>query len=109
MAATSCHHAGMTKMPYPPYSPAERIADGVVHVAGLVAALAGIAAVYAAFALDMDGETLLATTDCSLSLRATLGPSALSPLFPPRPLRERGDGDRVGRGPVHVEREGGID
>jgi len=77
----------MTKMPYPPYSPAERIADGVVHVAGLVAALAGIAAVYAAFALDMDGVTLLAITVYSLSLLAMLGASAAYHLLAHTPLR----------------------
>jgi len=74
-------------MSYPPYTPAERIADGVVHVAGLIAALAGVAAVYAAFALDMDRITLLAVTVYSLSLLAMLGASAAYHLLAHTPLR----------------------
>lgn len=87
MPAASCHHAGMKDMSYPPYSPAERIADGIVHVAGLVAALAGVGAIYAVFALEMDGVTLLAVTVYSLSLLAMLGASAAYHLFAHTPLR----------------------
>lgn len=74
-------------MSYPPYTPAERIADGVVHVAGLVAAVAGVAGVYAVFALQMDGVTLLAVTVYSLSLLAMLGASAAYHLLAHTSLR----------------------
>ncbi|MFB9148677.1 PAQR family membrane homeostasis protein TrhA [Roseovarius ramblicola] len=77
----------MTKMPYPLYTPAERIADGVVHIGGLVAALAGVAAVYSVFALDMDGVTFLAITVYSLSLLAMLAASAAYHLLAHTPLR----------------------
>lgn len=74
-------------MSYPPYTPSERIADGVVHVAGLIAALAGVAAVYSFWAFDMDGVTLLAVTVYSLSLLAMLGASAAYHLLAHTPLR----------------------
>ena len=74
-------------MSYPLYSPAERIADGVVHVMGLVAALAGVAAVYSLWALHMDGVTFLAVTVYSLSLLAMLGASAAYHLLAHTPLR----------------------
>jgi len=77
----------MKDMSYPPYSPSERIADGVVHVSGLVAALAGVAAVYSVFALDMDSVTFLAVTVYSLSLLAMLGASAAYHLLAHTALR----------------------
>ncbi|MGR3462041.1 MAG: PAQR family membrane homeostasis protein TrhA [Roseovarius sp.] len=77
----------MTQMSYPLYTPAERIADGVVHVMGLVAALAGVAAVYSLWALNMDGVTFLAVTVYSLSLLAMLGASAAYHLLAHTPLR----------------------
>ena len=66
----------MTSSAYPPYSRAERIADGVVHVAGLGAATAGVGALYILWAPVMDGVTLLAVTVYLLSLLAMLGASA---------------------------------
>jgi len=74
-------------MPYPLYTPAERIADGVVHVTGLAAALAGVAAVYSLWALHMDGVTLLAVTVYSLSLLVMLGASAAYHMLAHTPLR----------------------
>ena len=75
------------QMSYPAYTPAERIADGVVHIAGLVAALAGVAAVYSLWALSMDGVTLLAVTVYSLSLLTMLGASAAYHIFAHTSLR----------------------
>ncbi|MGQ3487074.1 PAQR family membrane homeostasis protein TrhA [Roseovarius pacificus] len=51
----------MIDLSYPDYTRAERIADGVVHVAGIVAALIGIAVLFALWAFQMDGPTLAAT------------------------------------------------
>jgi len=77
----------MMPVPYPSYSRAERIADGVVHVAGLGAALIGVLAVYAIWAHRMDGVTLLAVTVYSLSLLAMLGASAAYHMLAHTPLR----------------------
>jgi hemolysin III len=77
----------MTDMSYPAFTPAERIADGVVHVAGFVAALAGVAAVYSLWALSMDGATFVAVTVYSLSLLGMLGASAAYHLLAHTPLR----------------------
>ena len=74
-------------MSYPAYTPAERIADGVVHIAGLVAALAGVVAVYTLWALEMDGVTFLAVTVYSLSLLTMLGVSATYHIFAHTSLR----------------------
>lgn len=48
-------------MSYPAYTRAERIADAVVHIIGLSAAIAGITSLFAALAFTMDGLTLAAT------------------------------------------------
>jgi hemolysin III len=87
MSGFSCHGEGMKEMSYPAYTPSERIADGVVHVAGFVAALAGVAAVYSFWAPNMDGVTFFALTVYSLSLLAMLGASASYHLLAHTPLR----------------------
>ena len=74
-------------MSYPAYTPAERLADGVVHIAGLVAALAGVAAVYTLWMVNLDGVTFLAVTVYSLSLLTMLGASAAYHLLAHTPLR----------------------
>ena len=48
-------------MSYPDYSRAERIADGVVHIVGIGAAIVGVAVLFALWAFQMDGPTLAAT------------------------------------------------
>lgn len=48
-------------MSYPAYTRAERIADAIVHIIGLGAALAGITSLFVALAFTMDGLTLAAT------------------------------------------------
>jgi len=77
----------MKEMSYPAYTPAERLADGVVHIAGLVAALAGVAAVYTLWMVNLDGVTFLAVTVYSLSLLTMLGASAAYHLLAHTPLR----------------------
>lgn len=74
-------------MSYPVYTPAERLADGVVHIAGLVVALAGVAAVYSLWMVKLDGVTFLAVTVYSLSLLAMLGTSAAYHIFAHTSLR----------------------
>lgn len=48
-------------MPYPNYTRAERVADGVVHVVGLLGALGGVAALFWSLARHMGWSTFLAT------------------------------------------------
>ena len=66
----------MMKLPYPAYTPAERIADGAVHIAGLGAAISGVVALFAIWAPVMDGMMLIAVTVYSASLLVMLGASA---------------------------------
>ena len=87
MSGNSCHTGTMTDPAYPVYTPAERVADVVVHIGGLVAALVGVAAVYALWALHMDGVTFLAVTVYSLSLLIMLGASAAYHMLAYTPLR----------------------
>src|SRR6056297_2268314 len=51
----------MIDLSYPDYSRAERIADGVVHIVGIGAAIVGVAMLFALWAFQMDGPTLAAT------------------------------------------------
>src|SRR6056297_3247311 len=51
----------MIDLSYPDYSRAERIADGIVHIVGIGAAIVGVALLFALWALQMDGPTLAAT------------------------------------------------
>lgn len=74
-------------MPYPAYTQAERLADGVVHIAGLGAALAGVVAVYSFWAPALDGVTFFAVTVYSLSLLTMLGASAAYHIFAHTSLR----------------------
>lgn len=66
----------MIDMSYPDYTRAERLADGAVHVAGLLAALTGIAVLFAMWALRMDGVTLASTVVYSGALLLMLLASA---------------------------------
>jgi hemolysin III len=84
----------MTQGAYPLYSRAERVADGAVHVTGLLAAVTGVAMLLAMWALRMDGVTLAAVLVYSLALIAMLGASAAYHLFahtPARPVLRRLD------------------
>lgn len=71
----------MMVQPYPSYTRAERLADGVVHVTGLVAAVTGVAMLLAIWALRMDGVTLAAVLIYSMALLAMLAASAAYHLF----------------------------
>ena len=51
----------MIDLSYPDYTRAERIADGVVHVVVICAAIVGVAILLAMWAFQMDGPTLAAT------------------------------------------------
>ena len=42
-------------MSYPDYSKAERVADGAVHIAGVITAITGVSLLFAMWALRMDG------------------------------------------------------
>jgi len=77
----------MTKRPYPAYTPAERIADGAVHVAGLGAAIIGVVALFVIWAPVMDGITLVAVTVYAASLLVMLGASAAYHMLAHTPLR----------------------
>jgi hemolysin III len=63
------------KSPYPNYSRAERLADGAIHVAGFLAAVTGVSVLFAMWALDMDGVTLVSTIVYSCALLLMLGAS----------------------------------
>lgn len=63
-------------MPYPNYTRAERLADGVVHVVGLVAALSGVAVLFRSLAQQMGWSTFLATALYGFTLILMLGASA---------------------------------
>jgi hemolysin III len=71
----------MIEMSYPTYSRAERLADGAVHIAGLLAALTGVGALFAMWALRMDGITLASTIVYSGALLIMLGASAAYHLY----------------------------
>ena len=64
-------------MSYPNYSRAERVADGAVHIVGLLAAIAGVSALFAMWALRMDGVTLASTIVYSGALILMLAASAI--------------------------------
>jgi len=64
-------------MSYPDYSRAERMADGAVHVVGLLAAIAGVSVLFAMWALRMDGVTLASTIVYSGALILMLAASAI--------------------------------
>ncbi|WP_366129624.1 hemolysin III family protein [uncultured Roseovarius sp.] len=68
-------------MSYPAYSRAERLADGAVHVAGILAALTGIGVLFAMLALRMDGVTLASTIVYSGALLLMLAASAAYHLY----------------------------
>ncbi|MDT8326425.1 MAG: hemolysin III family protein [Roseovarius sp.] len=63
-------------MSYPNYSRAERMADGAVHIVGLLAAIAGVSVLFAMWALRMDGVTLASTIVYSGALILMLTASA---------------------------------
>nr|WP_093030327.1 hemolysin III family protein [Roseovarius azorensis] len=66
----------MIDMSYPNYTRAERVADGAVHIAGLLAAFTGVAVLFAMWALRMDGVTLASTIVYSGALLLMLATSA---------------------------------
>lgn len=66
----------MIDMSYPNYSRAERVADAAIHIAGILAALTGIAVLFAMWALRMDGVTLASTIIYSCTLLLMLVASA---------------------------------
>lgn len=79
---------------YPLYSRAERLADGAVHIAGFVAAVTGVAVLFAMWALHMDGLTLASTIVYATALLLMLGASAAYHLYaytPARPVLRRLD------------------
>lgn len=51
----------MIVLSYPAYTRAERIADALVHIVGICAAIIGISLLFAVWAFAMDGPTLVAT------------------------------------------------
>ncbi|WP_454269278.1 PAQR family membrane homeostasis protein TrhA [Roseovarius sp. MBR-51] len=71
----------MIDMSYPAYSRAERLADGAVHIVGLLAALTGVGVLFAMWALRMDGVTLASTIVYSGALLLMLGASAAYHLY----------------------------
>jgi hemolysin III len=91
---TNKAHLGAMADGYPIYSRAERLADGVVHVAGFIAAVTGVSVLFAMWALDMDGVTLVSTIVYSVALLLMLGASAAYHLYaytPARPVLRRLD------------------
>ncbi len=87
-------HAGNMAQEYPIYSRAERLADGAVHVAGVIAAVIGVSVMFTMWALDMDGVTLVSTIVYSVALLLMLGASAAYHLYaytPARPILRRLD------------------
>ena len=63
-------------MSYPDYTRAERIADGIVHIVGIFAAITGVALLFTLWAFHMDGPTLAATILYSGALIVMLTASA---------------------------------
>ncbi|WP_397542882.1 PAQR family membrane homeostasis protein TrhA [Roseovarius salis] len=63
-------------MPYPNYTKAERIADGVVHVLGVTAALVGVTVLFATWSQHMGWSIFLASSVYALALLLMLGASA---------------------------------
>lgn len=63
-------------MSYPNYSKAERIADGVIHVLGVSAALFGVFLLFDAFRDQLQGPTFLAISVYAAALLAMLTASA---------------------------------
>ena len=63
-------------MSYPDYTRAERVADAVVHVIGVLSALAGVAALFWLFAPRMGWSTFLATSVYAAALLLMLCASA---------------------------------
>lgn len=63
-------------MSYPDYSRAERVADAVVHVIGVLAALAGVCAVFRMWYAQMPWPTFVATSVYAAGLILMLGASA---------------------------------
>lgn len=81
-------------MSYPNYTRAERIADGAVHLIGIMLALIGIALVFIIWALPMNGAVFVATTVYSIALLTMLCASAtyhMAAHTPARPLLRRLD------------------
>lgn len=64
-------------MTYPAYTRAERIADGVVHIAGLIAAIVGVTLLFALWAAHFDGPTLVSTIVYACALVGMLSASAV--------------------------------
>ena len=81
-------------MSYPDYTRAERIADGVIHVLGVGAALAGVTLLFAFWAGTMGLGTLLATAIYAGALILMLSASAayhMAAHTPARPILRRID------------------
>ncbi|WP_135501204.1 PAQR family membrane homeostasis protein TrhA [Roseovarius aestuariivivens] len=81
-------------MSYPAYSRAERIADGVVHVVGVSAALAGVVVLFAMIADQLPWSTFWAAMVYALALVTMLSASAayhLAAHTSARPLLRRID------------------
>lgn len=81
-------------MSYPAYSRAERIADGIVHVLGVGAAITGVAVLYGVAAHQMGWVTLTATSIYAGALLLMLGASGAYHILahtPARPVLRRID------------------
>ncbi len=81
-------------MSYPNYSRAERIADGVVHVLGLFAAITGVAVLFGITAHKLGWGTLTATSVYAAGLILMLGASDTYHILahtPARPILRRID------------------
>jgi hemolysin III len=63
-------------MSYPDYTRAERVADAVVHVLGVISAVAGVAIIFWLFAAEMGWPTFLATAVYAAALILMLSASA---------------------------------
>ncbi len=68
---------GMIDLSYPEYSRSERIANGVVHVTGIVGAIIGVTILFTFWAAQMDGVTLLSTIIYSAALILILTASSV--------------------------------
>lgn len=69
------------RISYPAYSRAERVADGAVHICGLVAAITGITMLFALLLQEPDGITLAAAIVYVVTLLLMLGASAAYHLY----------------------------
>lgn len=81
-------------MSYPSYTPAERLADAVVHVIGVSAALAGVVIVFETWSPLMGWATFVATAVYAAGLLLMLSASAayhLAAHTPARPILRRID------------------